>query len=398
MTFKLQPRPVHNHQPEKIKRSHFFFLIIFCLFQFPGSAIADSFDAEIKNLEEFSTVYQLIKHEYIKNKGSHELIRSAIAGMVHKLDPYSDVLSAEDLKKLELQSVGQYVGIGVTINQSEDKYIVTQVFNDSPAAKAGIKSGSEILKINDTVLADTNYKELRQLLQGEVETELVIQYRRTEKTESVIQVKLHRAIVKANSVECHKHSGEVAVFAIHQFMKHTARELSACIRKMPSSAIILDLRSNPGGLLISAVEVAELFLDIGEIVQVRDKNNKIIERYVARTSQPENQPMLLVLINHYSASAAEILAGAIKDRGSGKLVGEKSFGKGVVQSVFPVGEDLFVKITTALYYTPSEIGFDGIGIEPDYKVTDSISATRYSTNDKVFRKALEIAEKEISAN
>jgi carboxyl-terminal processing protease len=159
-----------------------------------------------------------------------------------------------------------------------------------------------------------------------------------------------------------------------------------------NKALILDLRNNPGGLLISAVEVAELFVDIGEIVQIRDRQNKVIERYIARESAVSDRPFLIVLINGFTASAAEIVAGVIRDRGIGLLIGERSYGKGVVQSVFPVGADLYVKITTAQYYTPSEIGFNGVGIEPDIPVHDSISASRYGQSDSVFQKAVEIAE------
>lgn len=359
--------------------------------------LADSLDAEIHNLEQFSTVYQLIRHEYVVNKDSNELIGSAIEGMVKRLDPYSTVLSAEELKNLELQSVGKYVGIGVTINQKDGRYIITQVYKGSPADQAGLVPGDEIYKIDDIVLADINYQELRDLLQGDIGSQIQISFRVPGDNRTVQEVSLKRVLVKANSVECIRHSPDIVVFAIHQFMKHTARELKSCVNKSPSSAVILDLRSNPGGLLISAVEVAELFLDIGEIVQIRDRENRVIERYVARESQPDDQPILYVLINSYSASASEILAGAIRDRGSGILIGEKSFGKGVVQSVFPVGGDLYIKITTAHYYTPSDIKFDGVGIKPDVAVSDDLSAIRYSKKDRIFGKAIELAEKKLSA-
>ncbi len=363
----------------------------------PNPVRADSLGAEIQNMEMFSTVYQLIRHEYVKNKNSNELIRSAIEGMVDKLDPYSTVLDAEDLKKLELQSVGKYVGIGVTINQNNGKYIITQVYKDSPAEKAGLAPGDEIININDSVLAEIDFQELRNLLQGDIGSTMRIGFRKPGDVSTAQKVSLKRELVKANSVECFKQSQAVGVFAVHQFMKHTARELKSCMNKHPSSAVILDLRSNPGGLLISAVEVAELFLDIGEIVQIRDRENKIIEKYVARESQAEGKPTLYVLINSYSASASEILAGAIRDRGSGILIGEKSFGKGVVQSVFPVGEGLYIKITTAHYYTPSEVKFDGVGIKPDVEVSDDLSAIRYGKKDKVFWRAFKLAEKDFPA-
>ena len=348
-------------------------------------------------MENFSTVYQLIKHEYVKITKSQELIRSAIEGMVKRLDPYSTVLSTDDLKRLEMQSVGKYVGIGVTINQKNGRYIITQVYKGSPAEKAGLVTGNEISKINDTVLAEINYLDLKDLLQGDIGSRIRITIRKPGNAGQAQEVFLKGEIVKANSVECFRHSPDVVVFTIHQFMKHSARELNTCLKKMPSSAVIMDLRSNPGGLLISAVEVAELFLDIGEIVQIRDRENRIIEKYVARESQPDNQPALYVLINSYSASASEILAGAIRDRGSGVLMGEKSFGKGVVQSVFPVGDELYIKITTAHYYTPSEIKFDGVGITPNVEVRDDLSAIRYSKEDRIFRRALVLAEKRISA-
>lgn len=356
---------------------------------------ADTLENEIKNLEEFSAVYNLIKDSYIKEKNSKELTRSAIQGMIRSLDPYCDVLTGQDLKKLELQSVGQYIGIGVLISKNEGRFIVTQVFKDSPAETAQIRIGDQITKIDAIDLTELKDEEIHTLLLGEAGTELEIEFVHNGQSNTNRRATLKRAMVKANSVDCYSTTAKIGVLTVHQFLKHTARELSECMTGKENKALILDLRNNPGGLLISAVEVAELFVDIGEIVQIRDRQNKVMERYIARDSAENGRPFLIVLINSYTASAAEIVAGAIRDRQAGVLVGERSYGKGVVQSVFPVGNDLYVKLTTAQYYTPSEIGFNEVGIEPDISVTDSIAINRYGPKDHVFQKAVEIIEESV---
>lgn len=390
MAINVEQSQESIHPIRWLKRLAILCAVLICHLYLPDKLKADNLDSEIKHLETFSTAYNLIKAKYIQRKNTQELIASAIEGMAKELDPYSALLTAEDLENIEQQSVGQYIGIGVTISLGNDRYVVTQIFDHSPAQAAGIKRGDEIIRIDDIALSEKTMEEIGRILKGEVGESMYIDYLPADAESGIKSITLKRALVKANSVQCSAHDSQIGILTVHQFHKHTARELEACLTRLSRPAYVLDLRNNPGGLLVSAVEVTELFVDPGPIVQIRNRENDLIEQYIARKSDAGSDLLLVVLINSHSASASEIVAGAIKDRGRGVLVGEKSYGKGVVQSIYPISEDLYLKLTTALYYTPSEVSFDGIGLEPDIWQTDSMTAEHYSPDDLVFQKAVSI--------
>jgi len=325
------------------------------------------------------------------------LVQASIRGMISGLDPYCDLFTKEELDKLELSSVGQYVGIGLSVQKKEKQYLVTQVYKNSPADQAGISVGDEIVTIDGVALTEEKNGEINKLLQGTPGSKLVIEFRKHGELEKVKTKTIGRAIIRANSVECRKYNEKIAILTVHQFLKHTAREISECLGNLDFQLLIMDLRNNPGGLLLSSVEVADLFLDIGDIVQIKDRDGRILERYIARKPLSNPKP-LFVLVNNNSASAAEIVAGAIKDRKAGVLVGTNSYGKGVVQSIYPVGDDLYIKITTARYFTPSGSDFNGIGIKPDYYVQDDTESDPYAESDRIFQKALELANDLVDRN
>ncbi|MCG8342582.1 MAG: S41 family peptidase, partial [Chlorobiales bacterium] len=277
-----------------------FLLLIVVLSSFGNRSHADSLESEFGYLENFSDVYNLIKSKYVTKFESKQLIYSAIAGMVNELDPYSSILSRKELEKLELQSVGQYVGIGVMVQKSGDQIIVTQVFENSPAQKAGIKPGDIIISIEGNLLAEKKNEEISSLLSGAEGTLVGLGFAHPEEPDNLLKVKLKRELIKANSAECRVHESEITLVSIHQFLKHTAREIVDCKTRHNNQSLIVDLRNNPGGLLISAVEAADLFVGLGDIVQVRDRENRIIERYIARAPVSEKPPLLIILINRYS--------------------------------------------------------------------------------------------------
>lgn len=362
------------------------------------SAKESNIDREIRNLENFSNVYHLIQQRYIKRQTSESLIKSALQGMVKGLDRYSTILSSKELEILELQSVGKYTGIGISIQERDKLFIVTQVFDNSPAYNAGLKPGDIIVRVNDSVLGNKSIEDLNQLVVGEIGTSINIGFYHVDQSDHIIRRTVTRALVKVNSVESFEYDQSIGVIRIHQFLKHTPREISEYLAKKSHKTIILDLRNNPGGLLVSAVETAEIFVKMGPIVEIRDRDEKVVEKYISRRLKEVETPFLIVMINEFSASASEILAGAIKDRGEGILVGEKSFGKGVVQSVFPLENDLYVKLTTAHYYTPSGISFHNKGIQPHSEVKDSSNPIRYLADDKIFQAAIKLAQANDSTN
>mgnify|MGYP005626502167 FL=1 len=372
-------------------RIAFIFLVLGLVI--PGFSRADTLDEEIRALESFSKTYHLIQSQHIQTRTAQQLIRFAIEGMVSRLDPYSAVFDREELEKLESYAVGKYAGIGVSIQKHKGVYLVTQVITGSPAEQAGLKPGDVLVQLGEVALGDQRESDLGRLVSGEIGTPLLVGFYHPEKPEEIIKRSIVRALLKASSVNFFERDPSTAVIQIQKFQKTTPAEVEAVLEKKDYSAVILDLRNNPGGLFLAAVETAELFISGGDIVETRDRENKLIERYVSQKIAQQKPPVLIVLINRYSASSAEIVAGAIKDRDVGLIVGEKSFGKGVVQSIFPLGNDLFIKMTTARYMTPSGVNFHEIGIEPDHFVADTFEITRYGSKDRIYRKSLVLLDR-----
>lgn len=345
---------------------------------------------EVQRFEELVDVYYLVLKESLHEKNPDVLIKSAISGMVKGLDAYSEILTKSEYEMLEAQVLGKYPGVGINIQKDGKKYVVTQVYRNSPAALSGLKTGDIILKIKNISLDHLSEQEIKHLIIGKVGSELAISFVRSEKVQDIQNLILKLDWIKTNSVDFFEFKPGIALFEVHQFQKDTPEAIRKHLNKKRYRAVILDLRNNPGGLLLSAVEVAELFVSAGKIVETRNRRNQLLQRYISRRDENDQHPFLVVLINRFSASASEIVAGAIKDRKAGILVGESSFGKGVIQSVFPIGDRLFVKLTTAKYYTPSGISFDQVGVRPQYYMKDSVSFKKYGIYDEIYRKALDI--------
>ncbi len=358
----------------------------------PAFGRADTLDEEIRALEGFSRTYHLIQSQHLQSQTAHQLIRFAIKGMVSGLDPYSTVYDREELRRLESHAVGKYAGIGVSIQKDKGLYVVTQVVKGSPSEQAGLRSGDVLVQLGDVALGDQRESDLSLLVNGEIGTPIQVGFYHPENPNEMIYHSIVRELIQAASVNFFESDPSTAVIQIHQFQKATPAEVEAVLEKKDYSAVILDLRNNPGGLFLAAVETAELFISGGDIVETRDRENKRIERYVSRRLDQRKPPRVIVMINRYSASSAEIVAGAIKDRDVGLIVGEKSYGKGVVQSIFPLGNDLFIKLTTARYMTPSGISFHEIGIQPDHPVTDNFEIRRYGIKDRIYRKSLALLD------
>jgi len=355
-------------------------------------------DEEIQRFEEFVDVYHLILKESLHEKNPDALIRSAMSGMMKGLDPYSEILTKDEYEMLEAQVLGKYPGVGINIQKDGKKYVITQIYRNSPAARSGLKMGDIILKIKNISLDHLSEHEIKRLIIGKVGSDLNISFVKPDKPEDIKSLVLKLDWIKTSAIDFFEFKPGIALFEVHQFQKDTPETLRRQLKQKQYKAVILDLRNNPGGLLISAVEVAELFVSAGKIVETRNRKNQVLAGYVSRRQKNNHQPLILVLINRFSASAAEIVAGAIKDRKAGILVGETSFGKGVIQSIFPVGDRLFVKLTTAKYYTPSGISFNRIGVSPEYVVKDSARFKKYGIHDKIYQKALDIIEYKKSIN
>ena len=359
----------------------------------PGFSRADSLDEEIEALQGFSQTYHLIQSQHLQPQDTQQLIRYAIEGMVSRLDPYSTVYDREELERFESHAVGKYAGIGISVQKAKGRYVVTQVINGSPAEQAGLVPGDILVQLDGVVLGSQRENDLSRLVKGKIGSPLSVGFYHPEKPDELINQSIVRELIKTTSVNFFERDPATVVIQIHQFQKSTPAEVESVLEKKDYRGVVLDLRNNPGGLFLAAVETAEMFIKSGDIVETRDRENKLIERYVSHKIDQQKPPTLIVLINRYSASSAEIVAGAIRDRDVGLIVGEKSFGKGVVQSIFPLGNGLFIKMTTARYLTPSGVSFHEIGIEPDHPVSDRFDITRYGLNDKIYTKALTLLDR-----
>jgi len=334
-------------------------IIFLLIFNYGFSEEAKEKNEEIyKYLKLFSQVLRLIEENYVTEVNPKDLIYGAINGMLNSLDPYSSLMKPEEYKELEIETKGSFTGIGIEITIKDEVITVVAPIEDTPAWKAGIKPGDKILKIDDKSTKGMSLLEAVKLLRGPKGTKVTITILRDEK--DIREITLVRDVIPIKSVKFKILEPGYAYVRITSFQEKTPQELVEALEKLENEqqikGIILDLRFNPGGLLSSAVEVADEFLESGVIVSVKGKNKEAQMEFKAKPNPPQRKHSypIVILINHGTASAAEIVTGALKDNDRALVLGQKSFGKGLVQTVIPLEEDYAVKLTTAYYYTPKE--------------------------------------------
>ena len=339
-------------------------LFFFCLTSSPLSALSTHekayFDI-IKGVDLFGEVYRELSTGYVDTLDVSELMYAGIDGMLHTLDPYTVFLDEEDSGELDEMTSGQYVGVGITIATLDGGYFVTSVVDGYAAAKAGIKGGDSILAINNKEVKNKSLTEVKSLIKGAAGTSLTIQLKR--QGPSPFTASLVREEIRVNSVSYATLFQGIGYIEMKNFSARSANELRSAIlglrqeakeQRTPMKGIILDLRNNPGGLLNAAVDVTSLFVRKGsEVVSIRGRSVEMAKSYLTETPPLDVALPLVVLVNKESASASEIVAGAIQDLDRGVIIGERSFGKGLVQSVIRISYDNTLKLTTAKYYTPS---------------------------------------------
>lgn len=305
-----------------------------------------------------------------EQKSDEELFYGAMKGMVAAWgDPYSRFVDPDELKQEEIDIEGEYGGLGIYIGSRDGKILVISPIEGTPAHEVGLEPMDEIVKVNDEVVLGWNINDVVKMLRGEPGTNVTVWVRR-EGHDELLRFDITRELIKIESVSQKRLTNDIAYIRIKHFTQKTAEEMLSALKvagETKAKGLVLDLRNNPGGLLDASVAVADYFLDGGEIVSIRGRVDKANEVFTAKPGTAFDGPMA-VLINEGSASASEIVAGALKDRERAVLVGEKSFGKGSVQTLFrlPDGSGLFV--TIAKYYTPSGAMIDGVGVEPDIVV------------------------------
>ena len=350
-------------------RSAIFTLILFTL----HSAKAEESINE-KQIERFATAITQINHYYIDKVSYTNLFDNAIRGMLTSLDPHSDYLSPKDIKDLQLSTTGEYAGIGIEIIPENGLIKVISPLDDTPAAKAGIQPGDIIIQINQQLVKDISTEEAIKMIQGKVGTTVNLTVLR-ESNSDTLSFDITREVIQVKSVRSDFYRDKTAYIKIAAFGDNTTAELKEQLTHLMqtnhTTGLIIDLRNNPGGTLNSAIETSDLFLDKGKLqynnLIVYTKGRLDIDNMEAYATSGDitNGLPIVVLINNGSASAAEILAGALKDQKRAIVLGTQSFGKGSVQTVIPIDYESAIKLTTALYYTPSGNSIQATGIIPD---------------------------------
>jgi carboxyl-terminal processing protease len=332
----------------------------------------------LKQLELFNKVLYLIENQYYQNVDSKILIENAIKGMMSALDPHSSYLNKELFKKIENDTKGEYEGIGIELTIKNNSILIVTVVEDTPAYKAGLRAGDQIIEINDKSVIGHSLDTVVNRMKGKNGEVIKLSvFRGNKKTKSTFSVK--REVIKIRAVKSQILDKNYLVLKITQFQKKVANLLDEAIEKARKESkndggikgYILDLRGNPGGLLDQAVEVSSRFLDSGEVVSTENRDGKIIEvKYVTKSSLKDTTTPMIVLINSGSASASEIVAGALQDYKRAVVMGETSFGKGSVQSLLQIDNENAVKLTIAQYLTPLKRKIQAIGITPDVIISD----------------------------
>ena len=321
-----------------------------------------------KYLNLFGEAFEKIKNNYVEDVTSKDLIESAIEGMLSSLDPHSTYLNYDELNELKVQTKGEFGGLGIEVTLENGFVKVIAPIDETPAAKAGIKSGDLITHLDDEPVLGMTLSEAVTIMRGKVGSKIKLTINRNEN--ETLQISITRAVIQLKAVKA-RIENNVGYIRVSSFNQKVDKQIIDSIKNFKDKKLIgyiLDLRNNPGGLLDQAVNVTDIFLGRGEIVSTRGRNGKQGSRYNAvKTDLIEGLP-LIVLINQGSASASEIVAGALQDHKRAIIMGTKSFGKGSVQTIIPSGEDVALKLTTAKYFTPSGRSIQKTGIDPDILV------------------------------
>lgn len=324
-----------------------------------------------EHLKKLALVFETARDNFVEPADEKKMLEAAMNGMLGALDPHSSYLSADDFKDFNDKSHGEFGGLGIQITSERGAVKVISPIDDTPAEKAGIKAGDYITHIDGDPVFDLTLNQAVKKMKGRPGTSVKLTVVSDGKEPRVMTLK--RAIIKVKSVKYDDKDG-VGYIRISDFGATTTRELKDAIKSLEKKKVtgyVLDVRNNPGGYLTAAIEVSDAFLDSGEIVSTRGRDKTDIDRSMATPGDMTDGKPVVVLINHGSASASEIVAGAIQDNNRGIVMGSQSFGKGSVQQQKPIGDGTAIHITIARYYTPSGESIQGKGITPDVEVLQS---------------------------
>jgi len=368
------------------KNNSFFIILLFFLnflyFSMIEVKAQNNRQETYKQLNLFGDVFQRVQEQYVEEITDKELIESAISGMLQSLDPHSSYLSPESYKDMQVKTKGAFGGLGIEITMEDGFVKVVSPIDDTPAANAGMKSGDLIIGIDGESIKGLTINEAVSKLRGPVKSKVTITVVREDK--DPFEIEIIRDIIKIRSVK-HEIINNIGYVRLTTFSDTTTSGMEKSVKEIKKElgdkfqGLILDLRNNPGGLLNQSISVTDSFLNQGEIVSTQGRKSDDTSRIFAKKGDIIDGKPLIVLINSGSASASEIVAGALKDHARAIIVGTRSFGKGSVQSIIPLAGNGAMRLTTARYYTPSGVSIQAKGIEPDIRVEAGITELKKET-------------------
>ena len=361
----------------------FFTLSTLIIFKFLNLSVVNSSENNIyQKIDLFGEVLEKINKEYVDEINQSDSMDSAINGLLQSLDPYSAYMSPEIFKEMQTETSGEFGGLGIEVGMESGVVKVISPIDDTPASKAGIKAGDFIVKIDDKQVQGKSLSEAVDLMRGPVGSSINLTIRRVGQKKA-LKFNIVREIIEIKSVKAELLKNDIGYIRLTSFNENSSEQIRDEIKKFEDnqniSSYILDLRNNPGGLLTQAIRVSDFFLNNGEIVSTKGRKSSENRRWFAKKGDLIDGKTLLVLINYGSASASEIVAGALKDHKRAIIIGENSYGKGSVQSIIPLKNQGAIRLTVAKYYLPSGKSISEVGVSPDIEINESSDEFRIKT-------------------
>ena len=357
------------------------FLFLFIISFSKGYAANE--DDIYKKIDLFSEVLDKINKEYVDDVNQSEAMDAAINGVLQSLDPYSGYMSPEYFQNMQTETSGEVGGLGIEVGMDHGVIKVISPIDNSPASKVGVKAGDYIVKIDDIQVQGKSLTEAVDLMRGKVGTDIEITVRRRGEKKALTFI-ITRDIIKVASVKSRIIDEKTGYLRLTSFNENSSNQIKNKIKEFNGNEnienYILDLRNNPGGLLSQAIKISDFFLDNGEIVSTKSKRKYENRKWFAKKGDILNDKTMLVLINYGSASASEIVAGALQDHKRAILVGESTYGKGSVQSIIPLKNDGAIRLTVSKYYLPSGKSISDVGVTPDIEISENTDEFKLNTN------------------
>ena len=365
-----------------MKKIRFLLLIFFSVFYLNKTVISAEIDI-YKKIDLFGEVLEKINKEYVDEFNQSESMDSAINGLLQSLDPYSSYMSPKIFDEMQTETSGEFGGLGIEVSMEAGVVKVISPIDDTPASRAGLKAGDYIVKINDVQVQGKSLSEAVDLMRGPVGSGIELTVRRRGERKA-LTFNIIREVIQVQSVKSEIIDENIGYIRLTSFNDNSSDQIEKQIKKLKKdknlNSFILDLRNNPGGLLSQAIKISDFFLENGEIVSTKSRKKSENRKWFAKKGDITDGKTLLVLINYGSASASEIVAGALKDHKRAIIVGENSFGKGSVQSIIPLKNRGAIRLTVAKYYLPSGKSISEVGVRPDIEVNEEGDDFRIKTD------------------